>query len=299
MAERRPTITPRSLYVPHDGRRLHLLDWAGDERGSTTVLCVHGGCANAHWWCGSARLLAGCYRILALDLTGHGDSDHLASGDYSLAGHRDDLVHVVRHLDLRGFALVAHSFGAFVSLAAVPQLIDRLGTLTLVDSRGHIRERAARYLTALSKFPNPSYASRDEAQGAFQLLPRESSASAEVLRHVARHSIRGGSDGTWSLAFDRRALRAATIRDFTAEMNQLRQPTLLVRGAASGALSPRALQQLAAEIPHAEAIEIAGAHHHVMLDRPGPFAQALDSFLQRSGAGPSGGRGVDAPDAAG
>lgn len=280
MSTREPPIAPVPLYVPYGGRRLHLLDWAGD--GETTILFVHGGCANAHWWCHSARLLAGRYRVLALDLSGHGESDHLPDGEYSLEGHRDDLVHVARSLDLRGFALVAHSFGGFVSLAAVPELGDRLGTLTLVDSRGHIRPRAARYLTALGKFPNPIYASRDDALRAFQLLPRESSAPDEVLSHVARHSIRRAADGTWSLAFDRRALRAATVREFAAEMCQLRQPTLLVRGAASGALSARALARLAAEIPHAEAIEIAGAHHHVMLDRPEPFARALDSFLQRA-----------------
>jgi pimeloyl-ACP methyl ester carboxylesterase len=273
-------VTPRSLFVPRGGRRLHILEWPGDP-SATALLCLHGGCANAHWWYASAAILAGRRRVLALDLSGHGASDHLESGDYSLAGHRDDVVHVAADLDLRDFALMGHSFGGFVAVHALPSFSDRLAALVLVDSRGHIRERAARYLNALRKFPNPKYASREEAIRGFQLLPRQSSAPAGVLAHVARHSVRRADDGSWSLAFDRRALRAAEARRFDDEMRAWQGPTLLVRGAESSALSPRALAELQRELPQAETVEIAGAHHHVMLDRPVEFANAIARFLDR------------------
>lgn len=270
----------RSLTVDVRGRRLHLLDWPVADPAARTVLFVHGGCANAHWWCHTAAHLYGRYRMLALDLSGHGDSEPLSDGDYSLQGHSDDLLQVARHLDLRAFALVGHSFGAFVSLAAAPRLNEDLAALVLVDSRGHIRPRAARYLTALGKFANPVYPSRDEALRGFQLLPRQSIAAPEVLAHVAAHSIRRCDDGTWTLAFDRRALRASQAREFHAEMGELRTPVLLLRGSESTALSARSLRELAAEIAAAQSVEIAGAHHHVMLDRPAAFAAALDDFLR-------------------
>ena len=275
---------PRPSFLPRGNRRLHLLEWVGADSNAPAILCIHGGCANAHWWCHSARFLAGRYRVLALDLGGHGESDPVADGIYSLDSHRDDLVDVVHQLDLRDVALVGHSFGGFVSLAAAPLLSDRLGALVLADSRGHIRPRAARYLNALGKFPNAVYATREEALRAFQLLPRHNAAAREVLAHVAEHSIRRNGDETWSLAFDRRALRAARVRDFTREMGQLRAPTLVVRGSESTALSARAMLELATEIPHARTVEIAGAHHHVMLDRPEPFAAAVDLFLRKHGA---------------
>lgn len=276
-----PLLPARSLHVARGDRRLHLLEWDGASHEEAPVLLfVHGGCANAHWWCHSAAHLAGEFRVLSLDLGGHGDSDPLSDGNYSLEGHRDDLIDVVRQLELRRVALIGHSFGGFVSLIAAPHLAGHLSALILVDSRGHIRPRAARYLAALCRFPNPVYASRDEAMRSFQLLPRHTAASAEVLAHVAAHSIRRTADDTWTLAFDRRALRAAQTRDLSAEMRHVPAPVLLVRGSESTALSAPAQRRLAAEIPGARTVEIAGAHHHVMLDRPGAFAAAVAAFLR-------------------
>lgn len=270
---------PRSRWLLRDQRKLHLLEWGPGQEAAATILCLHGGCANAHWWDASARLISGNHRILALDLCGHGDSDHLEIGDYSVDGHRDDVTHVVEALDLRDFVLAGHSFGGFIAVAALPFLRERLGGLVLVDSRGHIREQAARYLNALRKFPNPIYATREDAIRGFQLLPRDSTAPADVLTRVAQHSIRRSHDGTWTLAFDRRALRAAEARRFDDEMEQWRGPTLLVRGAESGALSASALAEMQRELPQAEVVEIAGAHHHVMLDRPAALAEEFERFM--------------------
>jgi pimeloyl-ACP methyl ester carboxylesterase len=271
---------PRSRFVERDGRQLHLLEWVND-RPRATIFAIHGGCANAHWWDASAVTLASAYRVVALDLAGHGRSDRIDDGAYSLERHRDDVAHVVRALGLDGFVLMGHSFGAFVALAALPAVVGRLGALILVDSRGHIRPRSARYLSALSRFTNPVYATEEEARQSFQLLPRASAATPEVIDQVARRSIRCAADGTWSLAFDRRALRAAQARELDAEMRQWNGPTLLIRGSESTALSTRALREMSGEFTDAETAEIADAHHHVMLDQPGAFARAVDDFLKR------------------
>ncbi len=271
---------PTERFVQRGDRRLHLLEWPNPQARSTLV-AIHGGCANAHWWCASAPTLRRSRRIIALDLAGHGHSDTVGGGEYSLAGHRDDLCHIVRELGLRNFALMGHSFGGFVSLAALPELAGDLSALILVDSRGHIRRRSARYLNALAKFPNPRYSSEEAALESFQLLPRATAASAEVLAHVARKSIRRTADGDWSLAFDRSALRAAEERSFAPEMSAWRGPTLLLRGSESTALSARALAELATEMDDTEAVEIPDAHHHIMLDQPTRFATAVDGFLRR------------------
>lgn len=271
---------PHPRFVRRGTRRLHLLDWPSAGPGAP-ILCLHGGCANAHWWDACAEFLAAGHRVLALDLCGHGDSDRLEHGDYSLEQHRDDVAHVAEELELRDFAIMGHSFGGFVAVYTLPRLRDRLAALILVDSRGHIRERAARYLNALRKFPNATYETHDEAVRSFQLLPRDSSAPAEVMERVARESVRRTANGTWSPAFDRRALPAAEARRFDAEMRGWRGPTLLVRGAESNALAALALAELQGEIPQAEAVEIAGAHHHVMLDRPAELAAAVAGFLAR------------------
>ncbi len=268
---------PISLEIEHQGRVLHVLDWTGPS-ASLPILCIHGGCANAHWWDYSANALRNHHRVLALDLAGHGDSAAIDDGSYSLDSHASDVAHVVRSLNLGGFALMGHSFGGFVSLAALPKL-EELRALILVDSRGHIRQRSARYLRALGKFSNPRYTTQAEAMRHFQLLPRKTFASEEVLAHVARHSFRRDDSGQWSLAFDRRALRAAQERHFDTEIAALQSPALLIRGSESTALSESALAELGREIPSASLRVIADAHHHVMLDQPTRLARTVAEFL--------------------
>ncbi len=271
-----------SRHIEIDGQTLHVLEWQRPQ-SAATILCIHGGCANAHWWCHSAALLHSRYRVVAVDLRGHGESARLADGNYTLDGHRDDIVRLVDALAIDRLVLVGHSFGGFVSTAALPLLADRLTALVLVDTRGHIRKRAARYLHVLTRFPHSTYASRAEAIANFQLLPRETAAAAEVIEHAARHSIRQTEAGTWTLAFDRRALGAAVERNFDRELGAVRVPALVVRGELSTALSSTAAARLAKEIPGATTAEIADAHHHVMLDRPRPFAESILAFLDENG----------------
>src|SRR5450432_2119489 len=59
--------------VECDGARIHYLHWG--TRGKAGLVLVHGGAAHAHWWSFLAPLLTSHYDIVALDMSGHGDSD--------------------------------------------------------------------------------------------------------------------------------------------------------------------------------------------------------------------------------
>ena len=63
---------PQERRVDVDGTTISYLAW-GDPSPRGIVL-VHGGGAHAHWWDHIAPLLALDRRVLALDLSGHGDS---------------------------------------------------------------------------------------------------------------------------------------------------------------------------------------------------------------------------------
>jgi pimeloyl-ACP methyl ester carboxylesterase len=53
-----------------------------------------------------------------------------------------------------------------------------------------------------------------------------------------------------------------------------------VRGTNSTIMTHAALEEFTAAAPHATVVEIEGAHHHVMLDRPDHLANAVRSFLE-------------------
>ena len=74
----------RALAVPFeqgevavDGAIVRFLAWG--EPGRRGLVFVHGGGAHAHWWTHVAAKFADEYRVVAIDLSGHGDSGHRAS----------------------------------------------------------------------------------------------------------------------------------------------------------------------------------------------------------------------------
>jgi pimeloyl-ACP methyl ester carboxylesterase len=272
---------PRSTFIDVDGLRLHCLEW-GERGDAPPLVLLHGGSANAHWWDFVAPALAARHHVVALDLRGHGESGASPQRNYAIDTHARDVHALVGTLGAEHIVLVGHSFGGFVALACAPGLEAQLAGLVLVDSRGRIGKRSARYINALGKFPHPVYTSPDDAIRRFRLLPTGTTASPEVLAHMARHSIVEKADGTWSLRFDRKALSGLVERDLGEEKRQVRCPVLLVRGALSKTLSPSGLQALATELPTARSVdveEIENAYHHVMLDQPEALATALGRFL--------------------
>lgn len=95
-------------------QRVHTREW-GD--GPRTALLLHGIMSSADTWHAVApRLVAHGYRVVALDLGGHGGSHR---GPYSLEGWQQDVVGAAPgHIDLA----LGHSLGAVI----LGEVVDRL-----------------------------------------------------------------------------------------------------------------------------------------------------------------------------
>lgn len=107
-------LEPRSFRVAVDGAQL-----AGMQAGTGTppVVLLHGGASNRRWWDSVARLLSGKRRVVWWDHRGHGASSD-SSLDCTIEQLADDTLVVLDELELGPVALVGHSLGAAVALAA-------------------------------------------------------------------------------------------------------------------------------------------------------------------------------------
>ena len=117
-------MRPVDVRVP-DGTRIRCLV-AGDPAAPPMVL-LHGLGEQAAGWETVASGLAQTFRVVALDLRGHGASDR--PGDYSYELMRDDVIGVLDALDLPEVVLVGHSMGgvvAYLVAAARPRQVVRL-----------------------------------------------------------------------------------------------------------------------------------------------------------------------------
>ena len=111
-----PEATP---FVPEairiEGARVELaaLDYGRGNEAAPPMLLIHG-MRDLAWSMDSiAQHFRDRYRVIALDLRGHGDSD--APGAYAIQHFVGDLHLAVRRLGLERPTIVAHSFGGEVA----------------------------------------------------------------------------------------------------------------------------------------------------------------------------------------
>src|SRR5690606_13264894 len=102
---------PRTSHhaVTPDGVRIHYVCWNEHERDKPALLFVHGYRAHTHVWDFIAPFFTNQFRVVALDLSGMGDSDWRENYDYSI--FKDDMLAVIDAAQLAPVTLVGHSFG--------------------------------------------------------------------------------------------------------------------------------------------------------------------------------------------
>ncbi len=267
-----------SGYVDAGGLKLHYLEYG--SAGLPPMLCVHGGAAHAHWYDYVAAGFTGRYHVRALDQRGHGDSPWADPPEYSTLRMAEDLHEVAERLDLRDYVLVAHSMGGMVALNYAATHPGRLGRLVIVDSTLHLtddrasvmRERGAR---------QSHYATLDDLAARYKLMPSGSTATPDVVSHIARNAGRLSPDGRWRHKFDRNVYAQRLSIDGIPCFAKIPVPTLLVKGATSERISAEIYARVQAVAPHVERAEVPGTGHHVMLDNPDGFVEAVNAFLQR------------------
>lgn len=107
----------------------------GPEDG-TPVLALHGWLDNANTFDRLAPLLKGI-RLVAVDLAGHGLSEHRAPGStYYLWDHLANIAELVRQLKWRRFSLLGHSMGAGLSTWYAGTFPHQVERLALIDGFG-------------------------------------------------------------------------------------------------------------------------------------------------------------------
>jgi pimeloyl-ACP methyl ester carboxylesterase len=260
--------------VEVDGARVHYLRWGA--RGEPGIVLVHGGAAHAHWWDHVAPLLAGEYSVVALDLSGHGDSGR--RDRYPTETWAHEVVEVAAHAGIAGPpVVVAHSMGGWVAICAAAEHGDRLAGIVVLDAP--VRRQAPEELAAAEGVafgPLRTYPNLDAALARFRTVPDQPTSLPYVLEHVARTSVRKVEGGwTWKFdprIFDRPVPTGELLRRVRCRMALFRSQYGLV----TPDIGAYMYEQLGRIAP---VVEVPLAHHHVMLDQPLPLVTGLRTLL--------------------
>ena len=128
--------------------RLHYLEW--NPRGRRTLVCLHGNSANAWWWQPMTEAMGELdFRILALDLRGHGESDWVRPPAYLPTDYAEDIARFLKGMALADPVVVGHSMGGICVLALVVNYPNLVRAAVVVDVAVTSSHRRNRYLQRL------------------------------------------------------------------------------------------------------------------------------------------------------
>jgi pimeloyl-ACP methyl ester carboxylesterase len=243
---------------------------AWGHRGAVGLVLVHGAAAHARWWDHIAPLLAAGRRVVALDLSGHGDSGHRDA--YSLDLWARETLAVAAGAGIGGPPIViGHSLGGAVALRAAGLYSSLLAGAVAIDT--FVQDATPR--DDVDPLPLSVYASREEVISRFRPLP-DQPVLPYIAEHIASASIRAVESG-WSWKFDPRIF--AGTRPAAPLLTKLDCRAAFFR--AENGIVPAGMGQVILDRLGrlATVIEIPAARHHVMLDQPLALTTGLRTLL--------------------
>ena len=235
-------MEPRSFRASgSDGLELRLLEWS---REGIPMLLVHGFGNEAHIWDDFAPAVAGYYRVLAVDLRGHGDSDWDPKKRYDTSNHAADLEAVIDELDFDRVVLVGHSLGGRTCMLYAGAHPEKVAGFVIVDSAPELDARGTtRIRMEVAEHRDPAFKSIAEYENL--LAHNYPAATPEAVKRMAKYGVKQREDGRFVLKMDT-AFRGAGTKTPSAEemaehnkrttaelwdaLGKITCPTLVVRG---------------------------------------------------------------------
>jgi pimeloyl-ACP methyl ester carboxylesterase len=277
---RRALAVPQTdIEVEVDGCLIHAL--ASGEPGTRGLVFVHGGGAHAHWWTHVSSLFSTEFRVVALDLSGHGDSGYRRR--YSLEQWADEVMAAAEVGAIDGPPVViGHSMGGMVTIATAARYADRLGGAVVCDSPVTAPDPEIEAYQLKEAFGHlRTYPTVEAAVSRFRTVPGQDHYLDYVMDHVARTSIRP-VEGGWQWKFDRTVFEqfGGRIRNVVLPyLSQVRCRLALLRseyGLVTADIGQFMYEEMGRVTP---VIELPEAGHHAMLDQPLILLTALRSLL--------------------
>jgi len=257
-----------------------------DSHGSgAPLLFIHGWGMHSGMWGGVLAELAKQYRVMAVDLPGHGysvgrDLSRLG-GDVGINPDLHDLVDQLAEQFTGPLTVCGWSLGGQVALRWALRYPQQVSRLVLVSSTPCFVQQddwpcamAAQTLAAFSAALQQDYL---PTLRRFLALQVRGSEQERELLVTLRHSLL--SRGEPDLAALQSGLGILRDSDLRAVLPEVVQPALVIAGERDTLTPLPASGYLAAQMPNARLVTIRGAAHAPFLSHPDEFVKQLVSFL--------------------
>jgi pimeloyl-ACP methyl ester carboxylesterase len=261
--------------VEVDGARIRYRAWG--PSGASGAVLVHGTAAHARWWDHVGPQLPAGMRVVALDLSGHGDSDRREQ--YSLDRWAEEVVAVAADARISGAPfIIGHSLGGTIAIRAAARYGAALAGIIVIDTPLFEAppEQQDTVMGTAAFGVDRTYSSREAALARFRLVP-EHPVLPYVRDHVAAWSVTCRDTGEWGWKFDRSLFPKMAPSWPMVRPADCRAAILR---AEHGMMTPEMASRLCERLGQAATVfEIPVAGHHVLLDEPLCLVTALRAVL--------------------
>lgn len=247
--------------------------------GRETIVMCHGLLMHGGMFDGLIDALAPDYHCVTIDFRGQGQSE-VVDGGYDLSTLSEDIIAVIGQLDLAPCHLLGFSMGGMVAQRAAlrrPELFHSLILLS-TSAAGESLKKKLRYgvLNLIARTVGLK-----SVAGRVSQLMFSDDFNTDPKQHTTRqHWI------DMILANDRigvtRAVRGVIgRRSILNEIDQITLPTLVIGADQDRATPPQHSHDIAARIPNAQLVMLAGSGHTTPAEQPDALTAAVGGFLER------------------
>lgn len=256
------------------------------QQQSETVLFLHGFTGNKTMWMLLSRFLPKHWRLIAMDLPGHGESSFIPGYGYSAYDLGDRVNEFVEAMGLEDFHLVGISMGALVSLSyAARHGQKKLKTLSVMCPPGAHKLPGAgesKFFRVLSETGRNMVLPADAEQFQEMMALVLHNPSPYSFHHRMREALVAMQRPYYSHfreVFDDLQNSDASEEKIRALASQITTPLLIAWGDHDQVCHPSGAAQLAQEMPHADVVMFQNCGHAISMEMPKKSAKTLQDFI--------------------
>lgn len=246
----------------------------GDLGSGQPIVFLHAFPLNRTMWAEQEAALSSHYRVITIDLRGHGESD-APLWHYSLDQAADDVCALLDHLSIAQALFVGLSMGGYILLAFYRKYADRVKGMVLADTKAQAdtpEGKAGRFQMAQIAYKQGSSAIADI------MIPKLLSPATIQTRPEIAQRVRTMIEGNQISGIAGDLMAMAERPDSVPLLKQIACPIQIIVGELDQATPPADAKLMAEQIPHARLAIIPNAAHLANLEQPEAFTRLIEEF---------------------
>ncbi|MFO0707184.1 MAG: alpha/beta fold hydrolase [Nitrospira sp.] len=247
-----------------------------DSGSGLPLVLLHAFPLSRAMWAAQEAALAASFRVVTIDLRGHGESD-APLWRYTLEQAADDVRTLLDHLAIRRAVFVGLSMGGYILFAFYRKYADRVKGLVLADTRAQAdteEGRAGRFQLAQTAYRQGASAVAD------LMIPKLLSPATIQTRPEIVRQVRTMIEGNEISGIAGNLMAMAERPDSVPMLAQIACPVQIIVGESDQATPPADARLMAERIPGARLALVPDAGHLANLEQPDIFTNLVAAFAR-------------------